>query len=127
MEYIKTADYDYITNKYAKNGNRFTRVDNIFAPETGMDGDLIRSEIVRRDKEISHLPHPVRKAKAFEFVLDNTRISCDSHDVFPAINAIDRPVNGMITDTWNAEVFDEVIPDVSEKRSQLEDDGIVTI
>ena len=127
MEYIKTADYDYITNKYAKNGNRFTRVDNIFAPETGMDGDLIRSEIVRRDEEISHLPHPVRKAKAFEFVLDNTRISCDSHDVFPAINAIDRPVNGMITDEWSGEVFCELIPEVAKKRNQLEDDGIVTI
>ena len=127
MEYIKDTDYDYIMNKYTDNDNRFIRVDDIFAPETGMDGDLIKSEIARRDKEISHLPHPVRKAKAFEFVLDNTRISCDCRDIFPAINAIDRPVNGMITDEWSGEVFCELIPEVAKKRNQLEDDGIVTI
>lgn len=131
MEYIKTTDYDYITNKYHDpknwNGNRMVRKDDIFDPSTGMDGDMVCEEIPKRDKEISHLPHPVRKAKAFEFVLDNTRISCDSRDTFPAINAIDRPINGMLTDTWSREVFNELIPGVAKKRNQLEDDGIVTI
>ena len=66
MEYIKNADYEYITNKYHDpknwNGNRMVRKDDIFDPSTGMDGDMIREEIPKRDKEISQLPHPVRKA-----------------------------------------------------------------
>ena len=94
MEYIKNKDYDYIMNKYHNASqpfdghSRFIRKDDIFSDDTGMDGDKIREEILRRDEEIKHLSHPVRKAKAFEFVLENTKISCDSRDIFPAINMI---------------------------------------
>ncbi|MBQ3124651.1 MAG: hypothetical protein IJC09_04425 [Clostridia bacterium] len=131
MEYIKPQDYEYIMRKYHDpkivNGNRMIRKDDIFDPSTGMDGDLIRSEILRRDKEFEHLPHPVRKAKAFEFVLKNTRISCTPLDLFPAINSIDRPVNGTLTDLWSSEVFTEIIPEVAKKRAYYEDAGIVTM
>ena len=116
MEYIKNKDYDYIMNKYHNASqpfdghSRFIRKDDIFSDDTGMDGDKIREEIVRRDEEIKHLPHPVRKAKAFEFILENTRISCDSRDIFPAINMIDRPLNSTIVKKWREEVFMEIIP-----------------
>ena len=71
MEYIKSKDYDYIMNKYHNASqpfdghSRFIRKDDIFSDDTGMDGDKIREEILRRDEEIKHLSHPVRKAKAY--------------------------------------------------------------
>lgn len=133
MEYIKNKDYDYIINKYHDASApfdsfaRFIRRDEIFSPETGMDGDRIKEEIMRRDMEIKDLPHPVRKARAFEFILENTRISCDSRDIFPAINMIDRPLNSTLVNEWLSEVFERTIPETEEKRLFLGNAGIVTI
>ena len=133
MEYIKDVDYEYILNKYhdaSKPFNsfaRFIRRDEIFSAETGMDGNEIKENILLEDKKIEHLPHPIRKAKAFAFVLANTRISCDNRDRFPAINTIDRPLNATLIAKWNNEVFSEIIPEVGKKRWELERDGIVTM
>lgn len=133
MDYIKNKDYEYIMNKYHDSSKpfnsfiRFIRRDEIFSPETGMDGEKIKEEIICRDKQIRHLPHPVRKAKAFESVLENTRISCDSRDIFPAINMLDRPINSTIVKEWRNEVFGEIIPEIEKKRAHFESEGIVTI
>ncbi len=133
MEYINKSDYDYIINKYHDASKpfdsfaRFIRRDEIFSDETGMDAEKVKEEILRRDKEISHLPHSVRKAKAFAYVLENTKISCDSHDRFPAINMIDRPLNSTLMKLWRSEVCREIIPETEKKRAYLEESGIVTI
>jgi len=143
MKYIKTADFDYIMNKYhdqnqviesfdsvhrgANIFNRFIRNDRIFDESTGMCADDIIKGIWEQDKELEDLPHPVRKAKAFEYVLKNTRISCDSRDRFPAINMIDRPLNSTLINKWKAEVLQTIIPDTEKKRAWFEDSGIVTI
>ena len=76
MKYINDESYDYIKNKYVT-GERFVRRDEIFSEESGMAPDDIISAILENDKEIEHLSHPERKGRALEFVLKNTRISCD--------------------------------------------------
>lgn len=132
MEYIKNADYEYIMNKYHDSSkpfntfSRFIRNDEIFDESTGLDGEFIKGEIMRLDEQIKNLPHPVRKAKAFEYVLDNTRISCDPRDIFPAINMVDRPISA-INVNWKREVFEEIIPETGEKREYFTNNGIVTI
>ncbi len=133
MEYIKPNDYEYIINKYhdtSKSFNsfqRFIRRDEIFSPETGLDAKSIIDTIIKEDEKIKDLPHPIRKAKAFEYVLKNTRISCDNRDIFPAANMTDRPLNQTLINKWKSEVFSKIIPEVGKKRTQLENDGIVTI
>ncbi|MBQ3567022.1 MAG: hypothetical protein IJA12_07575, partial [Oscillospiraceae bacterium] len=73
MKYINNSDYDYIMDKYHDSSkpfdaySRFIRRDEIFDPATGMDGDKIKKEILLLDEKLCDLPHPVRKAKAFEF------------------------------------------------------------
>ena len=62
------------------------------------------------------LPHPIRKATALAYILKNTRISCDKRDNFPAINMIDHPLNSVLTDKWSKELFEEIIPDIGQKR-----------
>ena len=91
------------------------------APEDIIEG------ITENDAIYAEFSHPVRKARALEYVLKNTRISCDGRDIFPAINMIDRPLSKTIIKKWREEVFTETIPDVEARRSQLERDGIVTI
>ena len=134
MEYIIDRDREYILNKFHDTRKRFTgferfivRRDEIFSADTGMDADSIIEGILRLDERIKAAPHPVRKAKAFDFVLKNTRISCDSRDRFPGINMTDRPLHKTLVNVWEREVFDEIIPEVGTRRAQLEKDGIVTI
>ncbi|MBE6618775.1 MAG: hypothetical protein E7626_03190 [Ruminococcaceae bacterium] len=133
MKYVKHCDYDYIINKYHDTKKpfnphaRFIRHDEIFDANTGMQGDDIIKGINEQDEKIIGLPHSVRKAKALDYVLKNTRISCDNRDIFPAVNMVDRPLARTVVGKWRWWVFNKDIPDVEKKRAQLERDGIVTI
>lgn len=133
MKYINHTDYRYIMNKYHDvtkpfdGYSRFIRRDEIFSDETGMDGQTIKEEVLRRDEEMGDQPHVLRKAKAFAFVLENTKISCDSRDPFPAINMIDRPLDATIVQKWRREVFQTIIPETEKKRAHFERAGIVTM
>ena len=133
MKYIKEADYEYIINKYHDAGkpfdpfSRFIRRDEIFSEKTGMAPADILSGISENDKLYAEMPHPIRKARALEYVLKNTRIACDERDRFPAINMVDRPLKTVLIDKWKSEVLYEIVPRVGARRDQLESDGIVTI
>ncbi len=133
MKYITQENYDYIKNKYHDASkpwdgmSRFIRRDELFDPATGMDADDICKGILVQDEELKHLSHPVRKARALSYVLENTRISCDPRDFFPAINACDRPLQKTLINNWKSEVFDEIIPEIGKKRLELEKSGLVTI
>ena len=133
MKYINQQDYEYIMNKYHDvsepfdGHNRFLRHDEIFSSDSGLAPESILVGIVDNDKQYESLPHPIRKARALEYVLKSTRISCDERDIFPAINMIDRPLSQTIIKAWRKDVFGEMIPEVESKRRQLECDGIVTI
>lgn len=133
MKYIKPEDYDYIMNKYHDltkpfdSFRRYIRHDEIFAPDSGMAPELILSGIAENDKQYAHLPHPVRKARALAYVLENTRICCDERDIFPAINMLDRPVDQVLNRRWRAEVLEEIIPETEQRRAALEENGTVTI
>lgn len=133
MEYIENSDLEYILNKYHDASkpfdghSRFIRRDKIFDEASGLDGNTIVENILEEDKKISYLPNPIRKAKAFEYVLKNTRISCSRHDIFPAINAMDRPLNGTIVKKWRDEVFNEIIPEISQRQKFYEGAGIAAM
>lgn len=133
MEIVKFENQDYIMNKYHMQDkpfnpfSRFIRNDEIFCDESGLSPQEIISGIIELDNRISEMPHPIRKAKAFEYVLKNTRLSCDSRDIFPAINMIDRPLNATIVAKWRKEVFSETIPEIEKERSFMEKNGIATI
>lgn len=84
MTYIRVCDHDHIMNKYHTQDKpfnphrRFIRHDGIFDSATGMDGERILAGILEQDAALTVLPHPTRKAKAFAYVLKNTRIPAAS-------------------------------------------------
>ena len=124
MEYIKSADYEYIMKKYDKE-NRFLRCDYLFSESSGEHPETIEKGIMRVFEENKQLPHIICKSLVFDYVLKNTRISCDKRDAFPAINMINRPLNPVFWQ-WRNEVFREIIPEIDKRRCQLESDGIAT-
>lgn len=132
MKFVCEKDYNYIINKYHDaskpfNGHkRWIRNDSIFDTNSGMEPDKIYEGIWEIFEETKDELHPVVKAKVFKYVLDNTRISCDSRDKFPAINMVDRPLNKTIISVWNTEVFTEIMPEIEESKGRLESLGICT-
>lgn len=133
MKYVDKTNYDYIMNKYHDASKpydgfkRFIRHDKIFDETTGMFGNDIIAGIKKQDKILENLSHPVRKAKALEFILKNTRINCDERDIFPAINMIDRPLDSTILVPWEKEVFDGMIPEINKRRNFFSSNRIVAI
>lgn len=126
MKYIDDRDYDYIINvKYP--ARRYDRADETFSSDSGMDPEEILTGIKENDLKYADRSHTIRKARALEYVLKNTRISCDERDIFPSVNMIDRPITKTLVRPWHFEVFDGVIPEVEARRAQLESDGVVTI
>ena len=133
MYYLSNESREYIMNKYHDQSQpfdpfkRFIRNDDIFDEVSGMSPDAIYEEIEKQDALLINESHVIRKAHALSFVLKNTRISCDTRDIFPAINMIDRPLKNILIDKWKKEIFTDIIPEVGQKRAQLEKDGIVTM
>lgn len=133
MSHICPEDRAYILNKYHDQEKpfdphkRFIRREEIFDSTTGLDGDAVIAGILAQDAALADLPHPVRKAKAFAYVLENTRIACDKRDIFPAIHMIDRPLNRTVIAAWKKEIFGTVIPQVEAARLRLKANGSATI
>lgn len=127
MEYIEPCDYDYIMNKYHAPGKpraRFPRNDGIFDEASGMAPDGILAGVMEQDEKLKDLPHPIRKAKALAYILENTRISCDKRDIFPAFNMTDRPMQKTLFLQWYREVFEGIIPEIEQQRRYLAQNGI---
>ena len=133
MKYIRQCDFEYIINKYHDASKpfdgyaRFIRRDMLFTPEAGMAPEDILAGIWENDILYQDLPHSIRKARALEYVLKNTRVSCDTRDIFPAINMVDRPLSQTLIKKWKKEILTEGIPEVEARRSCLENNGVVTI
>lgn len=133
MPLIPENDKTYIMNKYHDQSRpfdpfrRFLICPLPYGDKPGMRPDAIRAGIAEQDKRLSHLPHAVRKARAFAYVLEHTRLSCDARDRFPAIECIDRPLNDTLIAPWYAEVFGTVIPETERERAAMERSGTVTM
>ena len=125
MKYIKQEDYDYIIKKY--HPKRFARRDELFSEDSGMAPDDIIAGILANDKIIEQLPHPIRKARALEYVLKNTRIAFDERDIFPAVNMVDRPIDQTLVKKWRGYVFNKLIPEVNARRGRLKEAGAVAV
>ena len=69
MEYVKDIDYEYIKNKYHDSTKpfnpfqRFIRHDEIFATETGLNGDEIIKKILEEDnRTVLFVTHDIDEA-----------------------------------------------------------------
>jgi len=134
MEYIKDTDYSYIMNKYHDISKPYDfmdrfgyRNDAFYPKDTGMEPDAILQGVLQEDQKWANEPHVIRKARAVQYILENTRISCDSRDRFPAINMNDQPFYNTLLIKWYQEVFDEKIPEVGKKMIQFIEEGIATL
>ena len=130
MEYIKKESLDHIQNKYHDTTQpwtghaRFIPANAPFPRDNGKDPDTIHDMIVAQDATLLHCSRPVRKARAFALVLENTRIAADPRDPYPAIQCINRPLKPIVD---KRVVAYRIAPEWETERRAMEKSGAATI
>lgn len=82
--------------------------------ETGLSLDAIKEGLLAVAEKYSAFSHPIRKARAVEYVLDNTRIDVNEHDYFPWIYTWSREIEKTTIRVWSDEVFTKIEPQIKE-------------
>lgn len=131
-EQIK-KDRTYIENKYHRTDEPFNpylrREYNGYEydPATGMSDAELRRGIEVLVKELSALPHPVIKARAVEFALQNTRIDVNASDYFVGIYSWNRPIFPYTVQAWQTELYETVLAKESAQMELFNSAGAVSM
>ena len=87
--------------------------------KSGLDDKGILDGLDRLYPQIKDLPHPVAKATAIKYVLENERLYINEHDYFVGMYSLNRLAGTVTIQKWNHEVYN----DIREYESvQLEND-----
>lgn len=126
-------DRSYIENKYHKTDKEFDPFRRMayhgyaFDTSTGLEDDEILEGLKRLQETIKDLPHPVAKAYAVQFVLENTKIDINEHDWFVGLWSLNRLVNPTTQTVWRHAVFNEMIPEIRDKMADMNASGAIPI
>ncbi|MGI6172493.1 MAG: pyruvate formate lyase family protein [Christensenellales bacterium] len=113
MRIITAEDRNYLENKYHRTDEPFDAYNRMayhgyeYDPSTGMTDEEMRVGLEDLSKRLEGLPHPVQKARMFEYVLDNTRIDVNEHDYFVGIYTWNRPISKFTLHKWHDETLEK--------------------
>ena len=126
-------DRKFIENKYHKTDEPFNPYARMayhgydYDNSTGLEDEEIKEGLSRLYERTKALPHPVAKAYAVKYVLENTKIDINEHDFFVGFWSVNRLANCVTQDKWNEEVFDRILPELKEKMYDMNESGAVAI
>lgn len=126
-------DRKFIENKYHMTNEPFNPYNRMayhgydYDVSTGMDDDEIKAGLKNLYEKIKDLPHPVAKAYAVKYTLDNTRIDVNEHDYFVGFYSVNRLASAIGQWKWYGEVFDKVIPKTKALIDDMNNSGAVTV
>lgn len=126
-------DRSFIENKYHKTNEPFNPYSRMayhgydFDKSTGLEDEEIKDGLSKLYEKTKDLPHPVAKAYAVKYVLENTKIDINEHDLFVGLWSVNRLANSVTLNKWNAEVFETILPKVKQKMNDMNESGAVAI
>jgi len=126
-------DRSFIENKYHKTDEPFNPYSRMayhgydFDKSTGLEDEEIKDGLSKLYEKTKALPHPVAKAYAVKYVLENTKIDINEHDLFVGLWSVNRLANSVTLNKWNAEVFETILPKVKQKMNDMNESGAVAI
>lgn len=106
---INDTDRYFIERKYHDPEKEFNAFDRMayhgigYMEESGLDEQGLLDGLKKLEKEISHLPHPIARAKAIKYVLENERVYINEHDYFVGLYSLKRLANSVTFSKWEAE------------------------
>ena len=126
-------DRSFIENKYHKTDEPFNPYSRMayhgydFDKSTGLEDEEIKDGLSKLYEKTKDLPHPVAKAYTVKYVLENTKIDINEHDLFVGLWSVNRLANSVTLNKWNAEVFETILPKVKQKMNDMNESGAVAI
>lgn len=126
-------DRKFIENKYHKTDEPFNPHARMayhgynYDNSTGLEDNEIKDGLTKLYEKTKALPHPVAKANAVKYVLENTKIDINEHDFFVGFWSINRLANCITQNKWEADVYKNIIPEVKEEIELMNASGAVTI
>lgn len=126
-------DRSFIENKYHKTDEPFNPYSRMayhgydFDKSTGLEDEEIKDGLSKLYEKTKDLPHPVAKAYAVKYVLENTKIDINEHDLFVGLWSVNRLANSVTLNKWNTEVFETILPKVKQKMNDMNESGTVAI
>lgn len=98
-----------------------------YDPESGLDDEGILKGLRALQSELQDLPHPVAKAMAIRYVLENQRLYVNEHDYFVGFYSLNRLQDTVTFDIWSRQVEKMRDPALVALEKDLNRSGAVTI
>ncbi len=127
------ADKEKIKNKFHKVDEPFNPYRRMayhgydFNESTGKTDEEIREGLRVLSEEIKNLSHPIAKAKAVKYVLDNTKIDVNESDWFVGFWSVNRLANETTSDKWWNELIHGELKEIGDFMDDMNDSGAVSI
>lgn len=98
-----------------------------YIEESGIDDDALLHGLERLSKETENLPHPVSRAMAIKYVLENERLYINEHDYFVGLYSLNRLANNTTFQKWEQEARTYRDPETLERSDDFNRSGAVMI
>ncbi len=130
---INSTDRYFIERKYhdpEREFNAFARMAYHgigYINESGIDDEDLLKGLEQISQQTGDLPHPVARAKAIEYVLENERVYINEHDYFVGLYSLNRLANSVTFSKWEAESLSLRDRRLVEKANDFNNSGAVMI
>ncbi len=98
-----------------------------YIEESGIDDEALLKGLEKLSKENENLPHPIARAKAIQYVLENERLYINEHDYFVGLYSLNRLANESTSKKWEKESRALRNPETLECSDHFNDSGAVMI
>ena len=128
---MNATDRYFIERKYhdpEKEYNPFARMTYHgigYIEDSGLDDDKLLEGLNNLYEQIKDLPHPVARAKAIKYVLENERVYVNEHDYFVGLYSLNRLANTVTFNKWEQESFGMRDADLLGKCNDLRESGSI--
>ena len=130
---ITKVDRYYIERKYhdpEKEFNAFKRMQYHgigYIEESGLDDAELLKGLEELSKDIEKLPHPISRAMAIKYVLENERLYINEHDYFVGLYSLNRLANNTTFQKWMDRAKSYRDPETLERSDDFNRSGAVLI
>lgn len=95
--------------------------------DSGLDDAGILNGLAALKPQLEGLPHPVAKAKAIAYVLENERLYVNEHDWFVGFYSLNRLADSVTFSVWRDAIQGELDPKLHEIDHDFNESGAVAI
>ncbi len=130
---INSKDRYFVERKYHDPEKEFDAFDRMayhgmgYIEESGLCDEELLKGLEQLSKETEQLPHPVARAKAIKYVLENERLYINEHDYFVGLYSLNRLANSVSFSKWKEESRSLRDKGLVEKEKDFNKAGAVMI